>query len=229
MATKSGSERAAFDAVMEKLPAAKLKLAIDYLKWVQSDAAPPWWADCVCQTHTGRLHPYDGYIMLMLELDLALGQLAMARIHVGQGPAPDKEQDRNETTLRAAMPPGWSVDVGGYDSDGSIHWGDRRPDFVDLMTMSDPRMHPGAALEIGTTASHKTLLHLRRRGALARWPYGSEYLWIFEFRGNAWGPCPEQDDLERQRDADPLPRPAIVCAGLRIESQDSSCNTGEQG
>ena len=221
MWTESGTERAAFESVMENLPAAKLKLAIDYLKWVRSDAAPPWWVGCVCQTHTGRLHPYDGYVMLMLELDLALGQLAVARIRVGQGPAPDKEKDRNETILRAAMPTGWSVGVGGYDSDGSIDWGDQRPDFVDLMTMSSPRLYRGAALEIGTTASHKTLLHLRRRGALARWPYGSEYLWIFEFRGDAYDPLPELDDLERRRDAEPLPRPAIVCVGLRIESQAS--------
>lgn len=35
-----------------------------------------------------------------------------------------------------------------------------------------------AALEVGATAPSRTLLHLKEEGILARWPYGSDRIWL---------------------------------------------------
>ena len=212
------SEKRAFDDAMEDLSSEQLYSASQYLKWLRHGGAPDWWADCVAQYGAfGEFGIYDALVMLRMELKLSLGLLAIARIDIKESPFADRLRRKNESVLRDALP-GFQVSVGGYDEDGLVFWGDSRPDFVDLMPLRNPWVADCATLEIGTTGVHKTVLHLSRC-SLARWPYNSRHLWIFENRDphHTFRECPEWKDLLVRRTMVPLPEPAIRLIGKHFD------------
>lgn len=213
------SEKSAFEDAMEDLSAEQLYSASQYLKWIRHGGAPDWWADCVAQYGAfGQFGIYDAHIMLRLELKLSLGLLAIARLDIDESPRADRLRRQNETTLRDELP-GLEVFVGGYDEDGLVVWGDKRPDFVDLMQLRNPCVSDRAVLEIGTTGVHKTALHLGRGLSLARWPYNSQHLWIFENRDphQTFRECPEWEELVARRTRLPLAAPVIVLIGKHFD------------
>lgn len=119
---------------------------------------------------------------------LETGRVRLVSVPVGQGPVADREAERNERVLRealAAQPVTLSVwaSTGGVSDDGWVHW--QAPLAVMASEEADIDAEPQivlsevrAALKVGSTLPSRTLLHLLADGAVWRWPYGSDRLWL---------------------------------------------------
>lgn len=123
------------------------------------------------------------------------GKFSFAYVDVGREPGPDGSVAQNQTILRENLPSVFvsTVDCKLLDQDGSISWSvpicltshkegngelcdcgcNKR--FVDIASSFCQDTVP---LEIGSTTSSRTLLHLAQSGGLARWPYGSNRILI---------------------------------------------------
>lgn len=164
----------------------RFRVTQEYLKDLRGGFVPDWWADCVAQ-HTWRRHQIvDAGTMQMMELWLRIGYLAVGRVHIGESPSADKEREKNQERLNEACPELDARVSGGHDNDGSVAVSEnlRFVKFMKAPPFGFSKKPPSRVpLEIGTTGSHNTFLHLQRMRGLARWPYRHEYLWIFWFRG----------------------------------------------
>jgi len=100
------------------------------------------------------------------------------RILVGREPMADRFMAPNTTALRDALEPiGLGVEVwcGMAESDGQI-LGDRTMAFVGTEPFA--RSLDGIPLEIGCTKASTTMRHLQEAGAVARWPYGHDFITV---------------------------------------------------
>lgn len=118
------------------------------------------------------------------------GDLIATRVRVGKGPLKDKFVADNADALAGVTWVYWEVEVrnGTGDDDGFINL--KSPlVFVDFLTPQNQYVHEvdivSFPLEIGYQTWSKTLINLRMLGRLARWPYGSEHVWLFKIRKEA--------------------------------------------
>jgi hypothetical protein len=89
--------------------------------------------------------------------------------------------------LRGLQPQFEAVFLGGAgDHDGSFTWHDHLHlggnINVDGRLVAGPEhviRASSIALEVGTQSASKTVFMLKQSGAFARWPYGSEDVWVF--------------------------------------------------
>lgn len=119
--------------------------------------------------------------------DICLGNLAACRIDLGIGPLKDKFiEDNNERLQRAKKCINCDIVFwGGLDDDDGFV---SILDPIVLATMNTPRReitYGGGVsqtfpLEVGHQSFNKTHLTLTSHGLLARWPYGSRYLWLIK-------------------------------------------------
>jgi hypothetical protein len=140
----------------------------------------------------------DAYGFAMVYSLILSGKVRLARIPIGSSPYPDKETDLNNAGL-AGLPPQFSADFDGgtADHDGHFRWhghvhlgGPILPDpgactkptcsscLVEgpTVTIDGPQSVP---LEVGYQSAAKTLSMLGMgQFSVARWPYGSETLWL---------------------------------------------------
>jgi hypothetical protein len=99
---------------------------------------------------------------------------------------PDRDCDGNRQQLLAALDPGvFAVDVwssvGGVDDDGRVSWSHALPVALEAEDGADELCELqqfSAPLEIGYTLPSRTLAHLVYNGAVWRWPYGAQELWL---------------------------------------------------
>lgn len=125
--------------------------------------------------------------------DITEGKILLTSVFVGHNPKRDKEKEYHQKTLDSHLFDGMHAEVenGCGENDGSFKWKNLRCveghtngwwkrtwkcGIIELEEATCP-------LEIGYTAGSKTLEHLgylwgRGRGAVARWPYNSETIWI---------------------------------------------------
>mgnify|MGYP001594389518 CR=1 FL=1 len=145
-----------------------------------------WYVDFFVQHHRSGYTLEDAFVFGQMHAAVCLGQLALVRIRVGTTPAADAQLQINQQRL-AKLPHPFEAVVhcahgGGADDDGGLFWSTdirlerffRNEDRVEVFGVPEN----GAPLEIGTTKSSRSFLHLALRGALARWAYGSEDIWL---------------------------------------------------
>lgn len=132
------------------------------------------------------------------------GDVAYVPISTGGTPGPDADRAGNANLLKRTMSP-FVADLdmaqNGADCDGSFEWGERInlhrstgaffyedncpktfQSRLDYKTSYPPSWAP---LEVGDSWPSRTLMHLWQYGAVARWPYGSEFILLFI--NFAWG------------------------------------------
>lgn len=133
--------------------------------------------------------PYRGWISgqvaALVNLIIAgrRGRFQIASIPVGVKPARDSAREANREAL-ADLPCGITAvvhtdpDGRGSESDGYLSI----PDALDIVDDDGSRMAADAwdhvPLEIGYTDATRTYLHLAQEGAVARWPYGHDHLYV---------------------------------------------------
>lgn len=112
------------------------------------------------------------------------GLLYMRSFYVGQPPSNDRNRPQHQRVLQGLRVHGLEVQIdpwtGGGNglADGSISWSE--PLEV-LALEGEHRLTVGprsAVLETGSTEASRTLSHLLVDGALWRWPYDSERVWL---------------------------------------------------
>jgi hypothetical protein len=124
---------------------------------VKAERYPRWFVDFVVQKQR-PLDLFDAYVIGSVLARYRFGELRFLRLDVGASPSADRERVANQAKLDAGLPSGVEAVISPSSrGDGHLSWRDHT-----------------AVLEIGTTASSRTLEHLEFGGeALARWPYES--------------------------------------------------------
>jgi hypothetical protein len=133
------------------------------------------------------------------------GSVAYVPISTGGTPGPDSDRSGNARRLEDTFSPfkaELDMTQNGADFDGTLSWGEtirmerstgafyyenscveQRQSRLNYLTTCPPDWAP---LEVGDSWPSRTLLHLLEFGAVARWPYGSEFILLFINFG--WGP-----------------------------------------
>lgn len=129
---------------------------------------------------------------------IGAGDVAYTYISTGGLPGADSDRTGNASKLEDTVEP-FRVELdmtqNGADSDGVLYWDEPlkisrstgahfygntcQPDQYGLVTYPTMREPGSAPLEVGDSWPSRTLLHLYEDGAVARWPYGSELIWLF--------------------------------------------------
>lgn len=132
---------------------------------------------------------YDAYAFCHVHRQLCSGSIASVRVGIGAMPRSDKEIEYHNSVLHRQ---GNCLFFGEFwgglaDSDGYLTWSKplefeiTKCSFTDdtierTSVVIEPRRVP---LEVGTTEGSRTIVHLAMDGGLARWPYGSEELYVY--------------------------------------------------
>lgn len=145
------------------------------------------YVDMVFQNHWPSFDIYDADVFMNIHAQLVMGGIAWAKIEVGHMPSKNNQVDENNRKLSFLPSPFEAKFIpevgGGADCDGYFTWnfpvgfGIHNPD-TDTWTRKEfgPRTLP---LEVGTTASYRTLGHFASERGLARWAYGSAFVDAF--------------------------------------------------
>lgn len=115
---------------------------------------------------------------------LAAGEVGLCSLEVGETPHRDSARWENAASLLELPTPFVaSVDLEQNcgDDDGELRW-DETVRFTRWVGREQDdnatAYRESAPLEIGSSAASRTLLHLQEEGAVARWPYDSDRIWI---------------------------------------------------
>lgn len=193
------SARKAFEHDLETLGAAAVYELVDLGR------SAAWCADAHCRHRlvapvVGQVHrDVESLEQLwcrgQVEYLLAQGRVRLISVPVGAQPRRDLDADANQQALEQGLAPHPVVvrvhaSTGGLPDDGWVRWDGE----LELLAADEadagaepaavlPRAH--APLEVGSTLPSRTLLHLLEDGAVWRWPYKSDRLWLLA----AVGPC----------------------------------------
>lgn len=129
---------------------------------------------------------------------IGAGDVAFTCISTGGTPGADADRVGNARKLEDTMEPfraELDMHQNGADSDGVIRWEQPfkisrstgahfypsacRKEGYSLVTYPTVCEAGSAPLEVGDSWPSRTLMHLHQYGAVARWPYGSELIWLF--------------------------------------------------
>lgn len=162
-----------------------------------------WYIDAIGQVHMSlpRQWPMEQVAALArVHAGLVAGVFAMIRVgglSLEGGPGRDADRERNASRLSELYGP-FRADVdleqNQADEDGTLSWHepirvDRASGVSFLAPCSRAGMKPitfpvtvdpwSVPLEIGSSPPSRTMLHLVEDGAVARWPYGADWLTLF--------------------------------------------------
>jgi hypothetical protein len=139
------------------------------------------------QPHYGWT-PGELYQFALLHTATHLDDLARVRIEVGTDPYRDACREENAAALAdIAEPFVASLDMHQKtaEGDGKLWWTEEitlsvTEGGVDTeATIPACRNPVGVTLEVGSCNASTVRWHLAQHGAVARWPYGSEEIWLF--------------------------------------------------
>jgi hypothetical protein len=198
MATAHAHFEEMVDEVLDAGRGADLKNVRDKLR--RGEFEQPF-ADAIVQQFTERGHQIDlgaAWVFAQVWAKIMLGDIAVITVDVGSGPHGDRFRKENQEVLDLGMSDAFTLCTSQVPDhaqtatffahvdqeqncsdrgDGSIGWS--TPIVMDRggtqWTCGPRRWVP---LEIGYTRVETTWIHLRRFGALARWPYGSSKIAI---------------------------------------------------
>ncbi|WP_157852264.1 hypothetical protein [Kitasatospora sp. NRRL B-11411] len=142
------------------------------------------------------LHQHAAFIQL--HALIGSGEVAFTKIRTGGTPGPDADREGNAALLAGTHKRFTAeLDMGqnGADFDGILSWeGDLKISkptgafyYGDSCASTGqtllvlPAAVPGgwAPLEVGDSWPSRTLMHLWQYKAVARWPYGARFIWLF--------------------------------------------------
>jgi hypothetical protein len=128
-----------------------------------------------------RYDIYDAWVFAQIHCMSQTGDIQILSVELGHTPADDKAVTKNNAALAELPAPFQATFHGGLDDfDGEVTWNEP------VITRAG-RWSPGVApLEVGTTRSATTWLHLCQRRWLARWPYGSPDVYVIQWKPEAW-------------------------------------------
>lgn len=138
----------------------------------------------------GKFDLYDAFAFSKIHSLLCEGKVAHCQIHVGSGPGKDKDIEGNNRLLQNLPEPFtacFQPQAGSGDNDdGYVEW-ESAVEMVKMVLNADGTETASSVivpvqrvpLEVGTTAASRTIHHLNQNGALARWPYGHEWLLVW--------------------------------------------------
>jgi hypothetical protein len=117
---------------------------------------------------------------------VATGKVAKLRIPVEASPGRDADREGNQRRLTEGLPDEFNAEIyegNSHDGDALLSWPhDSVMPWIDGYGIESERRlcewTNTAPLEIGYTDASRTLLHLGEGGIVARWPYGSEDIWL---------------------------------------------------
>jgi hypothetical protein len=174
------------------------------LKQLKSGFWDQSYVDMIFQHFSSRPDIYDAYYFGTIHGLLCLGRVLIAQIEVGSTPSADSEKAKNAAalwevslpylyvdkdnktldklplgTMRAKFSP--SHGYSGSDGDGYFEW--LRPLHFSFSIADGEsyrkRIRKGSVpLEVGYTRVTTTWIHLMQHGGVARWPYGSDKLFV---------------------------------------------------
>lgn len=121
---------------------------------------------------------------------VATGKVAKLMVPVGATPGRDADREGNQRKLTEGLPEEFAVEVyegNSHDGDALLSWpqGSVMPWIDGYGTESERPLcawSSDAPLEIGHTDASRTLLHLGEGGIVARWPYGSNDIWLLFYK-----------------------------------------------
>lgn len=121
---------------------------------------------------------------------IASGKVGKLTIPVDATPSRDADREGNQRKLTEGLPSEFTAEVyGGNSHDGDAHlaWPeDSAMPWIDGYGNESERplcdWTNSAPLEIGHTDASRTFLHLIEGGIVARWPYGSDDIWLFFYK-----------------------------------------------
>jgi hypothetical protein len=162
-----------------------------------------WYVDAIGQVHmsTSSRWPMEQVAAFArVHAGLVAGAFGMIRIggpHLEGGPGRDADRTGNASRLADLYGPFRAiVDLGqnNADDDGTLSWGTpARIERSAGASFINPCLRSGtsrivmpvtvdpwsAPIEVGSTLPSRTLTHLVVDGAVARWPYGSDWITLF--------------------------------------------------
>lgn len=149
-----------------------------------------WWADFVGHEFFGT-DIYDAYAFLLLQQALHAREILIAEIEIRAVPGANKDLKGNQQLLDARLPKEFKAKINNSprDDDGYLKWTERiavatiKCDDCERQGGGQERrevfLRPSqASLEIGSTSAAKTYVQLALDGALVRWPYRRESLYL---------------------------------------------------
>ena len=137
---------------------------------------------CFQLTHSNT-DIYAAYCFAHFHAWIGIGKILMAVIELGLEPSRDSAIAKMNEKLAFLPKPFTGAFWGGHDDqDGFIKW-DESIEFGqtdctgrEVIAIIKPRRVP---LEVGLTRPDTTIYHILGQGGLARWPYNSEYIYLF--------------------------------------------------
>lgn len=170
--------------------------------WRKAQAASIREMACALSQPYGDSEREDDGVQWYLQRLCMDGIVVSTRFHVGVTPDKDAQREPNQKALDRLLSHGARVHVDarqrGMLADGYVRierdWGASRLTYVDdgdgngQVRLAVSRAAPPADLiflQIGHTDGTRTYTHLRDHGAVARWAYGSEYLYVFMLYGES--------------------------------------------
>lgn len=166
-------------------PDAMATLAV-YVKKMR-DRFFDWHQDAICQKFErfGEFDIYDAYPFMHVHMMMTSAEIVCATMEIGVKPKPDSDVEGNRKVLRSLKHPFTGDFWGGtQDEDGVIEVKeDIEFDMINLETRERVSgFYSGRfPLEVGYISAAKTLLYLNGpTGRLARWPYGSKNIYLFQ-------------------------------------------------
>ena len=166
------------------------QLARSFEGWTLLDAAQqavdeqrwPWLA-AMGQPHRGW-GPGALYCLARVNGLIAEGHVGLCRVELGTEPHPDRARSANAAALTEAPWP-FTFTLADQNNDpngdGTAEW--CSPIRLDAYQGGEPGVvtvesRGSLPLEVGRCEPFTVLMHLARSGGVARWPYGSDSVWM---------------------------------------------------
>jgi hypothetical protein len=131
----------------------------------------------------------DAYVFAQIWSQTMTGEVAVCCAHVGSCPSADRMVSENQKLLNSGLHEFFAASVEsqigpGAECDGWLRWNHEiefTRTFADEKSKKPYKCKPETLpLEIGTTKSSRTWMHLFQDGGVARWPYGHDCVTIFK-------------------------------------------------
>ena len=162
----------------------------DYQQKLHAGFFSQSYVDAVLQKWNRRGYDiHDAYAFCQVHRQLCSGSIASTRVYIGATPRADKEIAYNNSVVRGNENSLFFGEFWGAlaDDDGYITWSKPLEFEVTKCSLTDDTIERSSVLieprrlplEVGTTEGSRTMVHLAFEGGLARWPYGSEELYVY--------------------------------------------------
>jgi hypothetical protein len=160
-----------------------------YLDGLQHARWPRSYVDVFFQRTAQDVLSFDyAYVFGLVHCGICDGSIVRAQIDKGCVPFPDRcISENNQVLNRDGSIFRGSFAGGTDDADGYFEWVEKIYFDKNSNVRSQVEVPPDRVpLEVGITKPSRTLLHLVQERAIARWPYGSESIFVLKVINDDW-------------------------------------------